>query len=359
MEDYYNILGVDRNATREEIRKAYRRLAHKYHPDKGGDEKQFKKISEAYGVLSNEKKRADYDRFGRGFSGAYSSGGAEGSPFGFGFQQSDFENIFNDLDLGDLFDFAFRQDVRRQKAARGEDIQVVLEMDLAETLTAQKKPIELWKKETCHRCQGIGGEPNTSLKECSACRGKGRVHQVKRTIFGSMTHYAFCPECQGTGEIPESPCNICKGEGRVEQETKVELTVPAGVDSDQVLKFDQQGNAGLRGQMAGDLYIKIMVRPDKRFHRQGDDLVAVLPIQFWQAVLGDKIKTQDLSGEEMTVEVPRGSESGQIIKVKNKGVPHYGRFGRGDLYFRIQIKTPRRLTREQEKLLRELQREGL
>lgn len=358
MEDYYQILGVDRKSSKEEIKKAYRRLAHQHHPDKGGDGEKFKKISQAYRVLSDDKKRAEYDRFGSDFS-SYQSAGGSGSPFGFGFNQNDFGQIFDEFDLGDLFDFAFRQDSRRGQANRGEDIHASLEIELSETLQPQKKQVSLHKQVVCRRCQGQGSEPGTDLNKCSACRGTGQVHQVKRTIFGSMTHYAACPECQGTGSAPKSPCNICRGQGRVKEKVTMEVTIPAGVDSSQILKFNQQGNAGLRGQPAGDLYLKIVVKDDERFVRQGDDLVSLLPISFSQAVLGDSVKLKTLAGKDIEVNIPRGAESGQLIKIRNEGIPHYGRLGRGNLYLRLKIETPKKLTKAQQELLKKLQKEGL
>lgn len=358
MEDYYEILGIDRAATNDEVKKAYRRLAHKYHPDKGGDGEKFKKISEAYSILSNKDKRAQYDRFGSSFNAYQSAPGTDGAPFGFNFQQSDFGNIFNDFDLGDIFDFAFKQNTYHPNN-QGEDIHILIELGLSEVLKIQHKKVSLKKKIICHRCQGSGSEPSTLLKECTACRGKGRVHQVKRTIFGNMAHYTVCPECQGTGEVPEKACNICHGQGRIDQEISIDLEIPAGVDNGQVLKFNNSGHAGFRKQPSGDLYVKVNIKAHKEFNRQGDDLIGLLPLKFSEAVLGGKIEMKDLSGENVVVNIPRGSEAGQIIKIKDRGIPHYGRLGRGDLYLHLQIITPKRLTRDQEELLKKLQNEGL
>jgi molecular chaperone DnaJ len=359
MEDYYQILGVDRAATAEDIKKAYRRLAHKHHPDKGGDENLFKKISEAYGVLSNKEKRAQYDRFGSSFNGGGYQSADGSSPFGFNFQQSDFGNIFNDFDLGDIFDFAFKQESGYRKTQQGEDIHLMIDLELSETLQNQKRKISFKKRVPCHRCQGQGTEPGTSLKECTACRGKGRVHQVRRTLFGNMTQYTTCPECQGTGKMPEKKCNICRGQGVLEQEYHSEITIPTGVDDGQVLKFNGLGHAGFRNQESGDLFVKIILKKNKNFHRQGDDLVAICPLNFSEAALGGESKIKGLDGQEIAIKIPRGSESGQIIKISGKGIPHYGRSGRGDLYLQIKISTPKHLTKDQERLLRELQNKGL
>ncbi len=356
MEDYYEILGVNRNASRDEIKKAYRRLAHKHHPDKGGNETQFKKINEAYQVLSHDAKRAQYDQFGSSFSGQHHAGG---SPFGFDFQSADFSDIFSDLNLGDLFDFAFRRESRQKKAPRGDDIHLRIQIDLAETLAAQTKKINLEKYNVCERCRGGGGEPGSKDKECSACRGKGQVHQIKRTIFGSMTRYSFCPECQGFGRVPDSPCHVCHGQGRVKQRASVDISIPAGVDQGQVLKFSQQGQAGIRGQLSGDFYVEIAVRSHPVFQRQGDDLLAVLPISFSQATLGGLTIITGLSGKKIDVSLPKGTASGSIIKVKGEGIPHYGRFGRGDLFLETKINVPKKLTGDQERALKDLQKRGL
>lgn len=356
MEDYYQILGVNRNASPEEIKKAYHKLAHKYHPDKGGDENQFKKVSEAYQVLSDQNKRAQYDQLGSAFNHAQSSGP---SPFGFDFQQADFGDIFGDFDLGDLFDFAFRREGGKSRVDKGEDIKFAIELDLAETLRDQKKEVVFEKQTLCQRCQGRGTEPGSKMKECAACRGKGKVHQVRRTILGSMTHYSACPECQGAGQIPERPCNTCRGDGRIKQKTKIKVTIPAGVDHGQTLKIIGEGNAGLRGRPSGDLYITVFLKKDKRFQRQGDDLISILPVTYSQIVLGAEISFKTLSGESIRISIPKGAEINHVIKVRGEGIPHYGRPGKGSLYLQLQINTPKHITKEQEKILKDLQNQGL
>ena len=358
MKDYYKILGVPRNASQEEIKKAYRRLAHKYHPDKGGDEKKFKEINEAYQVLSNPEKRAQYDRFGESFEF-----GKEGSGFSSGFFWKDFqENFgFDSIDLEEIFEdfFSFGREKRKKEINRGRDIELEVKINLEDTLKGIKKRITLEKFVKCPRCQGKGAEPGSSLKECFSCRGQGEVQQIKRTIFGTFTRYIRCPECGGEGRIPEHPCNVCRGEGRIKGEESIEVFIPAGVDSGQVIKITGKGEAGRRGGRAGDLYIRVFVRPHSLFERKGDDLYIDIPISFSQAVLGDEVEVPTPERKKILLKVPQGTQSGKVLRISNKGIPHFSGFGRGDLYVKLIVKTPKRLNKEQRKLLERLRKEGL
>jgi len=363
--DYYQILGVEKNASPEDIKKAYYRLAHKYHPDKGGDEEKFKEINEAHQTLSNQEKKAQYDRLRTAFQGGY--GGTE-RDFGFNPGEMNFDfnfgadRGFEDIieQLEDLFnlDFGRHQSSWRQPS-RTRDIQLSLQLSLAEVLYPQKKKVAFTKKGACSRCQGSGAEPETKMKECPACRGRGEVPKIETTIFGSFARYAPCPECHGRGKMPEKPCNVCQGSGIIEQEQEIEVPVPAGVDSGQILKFVGQGHTGSFGQPASDLYIKIIVRPDPDFQRHGDDLFRKVKIEFSDAVLGGKTKIKDLEGKEIEIKIPKGIKSGEILKIKNQGIPHFRRFGRGDLLFQIKIHIPSKLTPEQKKLIAKLQETGL
>ncbi|RLC37998.1 MAG: molecular chaperone DnaJ [Candidatus Nealsonbacteria bacterium] len=359
--DYYKILGVPRNASQEEIKKAYRRLAHKYHPDKGGDEKKFKEINEAYQVLGNPQKRAQYDRFGTTFEGT-------GPGFQRGFDPGTFWQDFGteggfgfDLDLEDLFEefFSFGKKAKRRNINRGRDIELEVKINLEDTLKGIKKRITLEKFVKCPRCQGKGAEPGSSLKECFSCRGQGEVQQIKRTIFGTFTRYIRCPECGGEGRIPEHPCNVCRGEGRIKGEESIEVFIPAGVDSGQLIKIAGKGEAGRRGGRAGDLYIRVFVRPHSLFERKGDDLYIDIPISFSQAVLGDEVEVPTPEGKKILLKVPQGTQSGKVLRISNKGIPHFSGFGRGDLYVKLVVKTPKRLNKEQRKLLERLRKEGL
>lgn len=368
MKDYYNILGVSRNASLEDIKKAYRKLAHKYHPDmKGGNEQKFKEINEAYQVLSDTDKRSQYDRFGNVFEGSTpgADGGfryAWGSPFG---QQGDFDDAtgfsFDFQDIGDVFDEFFGGNVqeRRQETKRGRDIEVELEIPLEATLKTTQEHIRLTKFTTCMRCQGVGAEPGTKVKECFACRGSGEVQQVKRTMFGSFTRLATCPECAGEGIKPEKPCNVCKGEGRIKSDEGILVTIPAGVDTNQILRVEGKGDAGRKKGRAGDLYIRIVVKRHPMFARKGDDLHIKQDITFSQAVLGEEIEVPTLEGSLVLLQVPAGAAAGEILRIKSKGIPHFSGLGRGDMYVELNIKTPKKLSKRQKELFEQLKKEGL
>ncbi|HZX49777.1 MAG TPA: DnaJ domain-containing protein, partial [Candidatus Paceibacterota bacterium] len=285
MKDYYKVLGVSRDASFEDIKRAYRKLAHKYHPDiKGGDEEKFKELNEAYQILSDSDKRSQYDKFGRVFDGqAGADPGFGGFRWAWGTpgQQADFEDSaagfgFDFEDIGDVFEEFFggqTRDTRKQEVKKGRDVEVELQIPLEATLRISKEKIFLSKFAVCQRCQGVGAEPNTKVTECFACRGQGEVQQIKRTVFGSFTRVGTCPECAGEGLKPEKPCNVCKGEGRVKSEEQLEVTIPAGVDTNQILRVEGKGDAGRRKGKAGDLYIRIVVKKHPLFERRGDDVV--------------------------------------------------------------------------------------
>ncbi|MBZ9571982.1 molecular chaperone DnaJ [Patescibacteria group bacterium] len=369
--DYYKILGVSRKASPEEIKKAYYKLAHKYHPDKGGDGKRFKEINEAYQILSDREKRTQYDRFGRVFEGKgfgpgfdftwawgrpkgdFSAQGGPASGWGFDFG-----------DLGDLSEmveeiFGFGAPTRKKDLKRGRDIKIILEIPLEETLKNQEKQISLTKMILCSRCQGKGGEPGTKIKECFSCRGTGQVQQVKRTFFGSFTRFIICPECKGEGQRPETPCNVCKGEGRIRGEGDIKFFIPAGVDSSQIIKVEGKGNAGKRGGRPGDLYVRISIKEHPIFKRRGDDLYIKVPISFSQVALGDEIEIETLERKKILLKIPRGAESGKILRISKKGIPRFSGHGRGNLYVELLVKTPRRLTKKQKELLEKLKKEGI
>ncbi|MBU1045684.1 molecular chaperone DnaJ [Patescibacteria group bacterium] len=367
-EDYYKILGVEKSASPEEIKKAYRRLAHQHHPDKGGDDKKFHKISEAYEILSDKEKRQQYDQFGSTFDNM--AGGQSG--FG-GFSNFDFNSFWEQAqqqggtagfgfeNLGDIFDEFFGgRRTKKQDLKRGDDIQIDMEIDLEDTLSSVKKEFNLYKNEVCGRCGGTGAEPGSKLKECQTCRGVGQVQEMKRTIFGTITHYTICPACQGEGSIPEKACNVCKGDGRIKKEETIEAVIPGGVDSGQVLKFKGKGEAGRRGGAPGDLYVRIFVRRHKVFDRKGDDLFAEIPAQFSQIALGDEIPVPVLEkGKKMFLKIPVGTEPGKVFRISGKGIPRFSGYGRGDLYVKIRVNTPKKLTRKQKELLNKLKEEGI
>jgi len=368
--DYYDVLGVAKSATQEEIKKAFHKLAHKHHPDKGGDEKKFKEINEAYQVLSDKAKRAQYDQFGRVFENGQPGGGFDGSGFNWAWgnrsQGQGVEFDFGDLgNVGDIFEqffgggFGGSQKTSKKDARKGKDIQVEIEIDLERTLKESVEKISLSKQVVCQRCAGAGAEPGSKVKECFSCRGTGQVQQIKKTFLGSYTTLATCPECKGEGTIPEKPCNVCKGEGRIKGQEVIEIHIPAGIDTNQVIKVDGKGEAGRKGARAGNLFARIFVRQHHLFERRGDDLFTQAKINFSQATLGDEIEIKSLEGTNILLEVPTGTESGKVLRISGKGVPHFGGHGKGNLYVELKIETPKKLTKEQKKTLEELKKQGL
>ncbi len=358
MEDYYKILGVSRDASKDEIKKAYRKLAHKYHPDKGGDEETFKKISEAYHVLSDEKKRAQYDRFGRTTTAGAGSGGF--NDFG-GFGGADnFSRV--DFDFGDIFEefFGFGGRPRKKtRKERGEDIKINIKTDLKSILQDEKRTIKLQKLSSCEACKGAGNAPGSKLRTCPTCQGSGRVRKESGIFFGAFTQIINCNNCQGRGEIPDKVCGKCNGEGRVSKKEEIAITIPAGIDSGQVLKLSGKGNAGRKGSPSGDLIVEILVENKTPFERKGADLYRTIPASYTQAVLGDKIDIPLLSGKKIALKIPAGSSPGKIIRVAGKGLPRLSGYGQGDLYFTLKVNVPKKLTRKQKQLLQDLKKEGL
>jgi len=358
--NYYKILGVPQSASQDEIKNAYRKLAHQYHPDKKtGDEAKFKEINEAYQVLSDKDKRAQYDRFGRVFQGASGAGAYEGVwP---DFRDFDFSRFSGmEFDFEDILDDFFgRPNFQKRNFKRGADIQVDIEINLEDTLKTFKKTIKIKKFVNCSRCNGSGAEPGTNIKECFACRGTGRVQQIKQTFFGSITRTTICPDCKGEGKIPEKPCNVCKGLGRIMGQEEIEIIIPAGVDTNQIFNLRGKGQAGPKNSQPGDLIIRILVKPHKIFKRKGDNLYLEKNISLTQAALGDEIELPILDEKNIVLKIPAGIQSGELLKISGKGIPHFAGFGRGNLYIKIIVQTPKRLNKKQKELLEKLKKEGL
>ena len=361
MKDYYKILGVSSNSSQAEIKKAYYKLAHKYHPDKGGgDEKRFKEINEAYQVLSDKEKKSQYDRFGQVFD----IGGMGFDPRGqfnwaWGNPGMNFEFDFGDLQEMMEQMFGFGASKGRKDFKKGENIRIDIELSLEDVLKEQKKQIVLYKNIVCSRCSGAGAEPGTKIKECFSCGGTGKVQQIKKTIIGSYTKYIVCPECRGEGHKPEKPCNVCKAEGRIKGEEKIDIFIPAGVDFNQIIKIGSKGHAGRKGGKSGDLYVRILIKPHSVFERKGDDLFVQVPISFSQASLGDEVSILTLDKKKIILKIPAGIESGKIFSIANQGIPHFGSRSRGNLYVELVIKTPKKLTKKQKELLKKLKEEGI
>ncbi|MFA6252117.1 MAG: molecular chaperone DnaJ [Candidatus Paceibacterota bacterium] len=362
--DYYKILGVPRSSNQDEIKKAYYKLAHQYHPDKkDGNEEKFKEVNEAYQVLSDKDKRAQYDRFGTVFgSGGPNGGGNAG--FNGNVNWEDVMGGFGAGGIEDIFEmfgggFGGFGGGKPQDIKRGHDLELELEVTLESILSEQEKDISITKNVKCERCEGKGAEPGTNVKECFTCRGTGHVQQFRKTVFGTFTQSSVCPECNGEGTKPDVPCNVCHGEGRIKKEEKIRIKIPEGVDNNQIIKVKGKGDAGKRGGSYGDLYVRIFIKPHSVFQRKGDNLYLKETITFSQAVLGDKIDIRTLDGKEVTMKIPSGIESGKVMKISGKGVPHFNGFGRGDLFVQLVINVPQKLSKKQKDILEQLKENGL
>lgn len=364
MKDYYQILGVPRDASDDEIKKAYRKLAHQYHPDKpGGDEKKFKEINEAYSVLSDKKKRAEYDKFGQVFEGGIPYGATEGEGFnwgpfsGFGFDFS--SGGFEGFDFGDIFENFFGGGVKsrtKKEGERGNDIRITIDLSLEDAFKGLRREISFKTFVECQSCKGIGYDKSKGMKKCEHCGGGGEIKTSRRTFFGSFTQVSICPSCGGRGEIPNSVCPVCKGDGRVYGSRNVSFYIPPGVRSDEVIKVNEMGEAGKRGGKAGNLYIIINILPHKHFVRKGDDLYLKKEISVAQAFLGKKIEIKDIDGEIFDVVIPPASPLNEYLKVPKRGMKKLNG-SRGDLYINFVLKTPRHLSSKAKKLLEELEKE--
>lgn len=343
--DYYEVLGVSKNATAEEIKKAYRKLARQHHPDANPNNKEeaeakFKEISEAYVVLSDPEKRAGYDRFGHA--------GADGQGFG------GFEGFGDFGGLGDIFEMFFGGGGGRRRGGpeRGNDIRADLELNLKEAAFGLEREIKVPRTETCGTCGGNGSAPGSKPKTCLACAGSGQVQFAQSTPFGRIVQSRTCDRCRGTGQIVEKPCPTCRGEGHLRKTRSIKVKVPPGVDNGSRLRLSGEGEAGVKGGPNGDLYVYIHVKPHRVFKREGDDLICELPLSFTQAALGDELEVPTLEGNEK-LKIPEATQSGTVFRIRGKGVPHVNGYGRGDQHVVVKVVTPNKLTEKQKELLRE------
>ncbi len=346
--DYYEVLGVSRSATEQELKSAYRRLAHQYHPDKNQAdpeaEEKFKEAAEAYGVLSDAEQRSRYDHFGHaGVSSAASA--AWGAP-GFG----GIEDILGDLfGFGDVFGGQGRGGTRRSAQQRGADLRYDLEITLEQAATGLTAQLRIPKLEACETCNGAGTAAGTQPETCRTCEGAGQVRFQQGFFSVSRT----CGNCRGTGQVITSPCETCRGKGRVEREKQIEVKIPAGVETGSRLRLQREGESGAYGGSPGDLYVVIHVAEHELFERQGNNLYASVPVSFAQAALGAEIKVRTLGGED-NLKIPAGTQTGTVFRVRGQGMPVLGGRGKGDLFVSVSVVTPTMLTREQRKLLEQL-----
>ncbi len=361
--DYYNTLGVSKGASDDEIKKAYRKLAHQHHPDKkGGDESKFKEVNEAYQVLSDKQKRQQYDQFGSTFESAQSQGGFSGfegfrdfSSYAQGFgqqgRQSGFEDIFSDIFSAAGFGSG------KPKEAVGSDIAMDVNVTFEEMAKGIEKELDLYKKVLCDKCDGTGAE-SKDMKKCPTCNGSGKTQKTVRSILGTFSQVTTCSECRGMGEVPKEKCSKCGGDGVVRDYQKVKINIPAGIEDEQTIHITGQGEAPKGGRRLGDLYLTIHVEKHAEFSRQGDNVTSLKDINFTQAILGDKITVKTIEGE-VTIKVPPGTQSGDVLKIRNRGIEREEKFGRGDHLVTIKVRTPERLSREQKDLIKQLKEKGL
>jgi molecular chaperone DnaJ len=338
--DYYEILGISRSATEAEIKRAYRTMAVKFHPDKNPDdphaEEKFKECAEAYAVLSDGQKRAAYDRFG------HQAAAAGGFDPGF----TNFEDIFDLFGFGDMFG---SRASRRSTIHRGADLRYDLEITLEDAATGKDEKLRIPRLETCDACKGSGAEEGTTPENCISCGGSGQT-RYQQGFFSVMR---TCPNCAGKGQIIRNPCKECRGQGRIEKEKSLEIKIPAGVETGSRLRVTGEGEAGVNGGPPGDLFVVLHVKEHEIFERQGANLYSAVPITFAQAALGAEIKVRTLDGEE-ELKVPAGTQTGTVFRIKSQGMPALGGRGKGDLFVAVTLITPKTLTKEQRKLLEQL-----
>lgn len=340
--DFYEILGVPRNASQTEIKRTYRRLARQYHPDvnKSPDaEARFKEINEAYQALNDSQKRANYDRFGRADVGGFGN-----MDFGFG----GLSDIFQDF-----FGFGMRPRGPRTRAQRGSDLRYDLRLEFEEAVFGCEKEIEVSRLDTCPRCNGTGAEPGTEPMRCPDCSGTGEVRHVRQSLFGSFVSMTTCPRCRGEGEVVVTSCGECRGNRRVRVTKTIEVTIPAGVDSGLRLRLDGEGEAGLWGGPPGNLYVHLSVKKHRYFKRQDSNILLELPINIAQAALGDEVEVPTLEGR-ITLTIPAGTQTGETFRLKNRGIPHLRGDGRGDQLVAVYVVIPTNLTEKQQELLKRL-----
>lgn len=357
--DYYSILGVSKSATEEEIKKAFRKEAHKHHPDKsGGNEAKFKEINEAYQVLGNKERRARYDQFGSSFENGQAGGGqANWGGFnggqGFNFNMDDLGDLFGGF--GDMFGFGGGGGSRR-RSSRGGDIEARLEITFMEAVFGTEKIVHLSKAVTCAQCSGSGAEPGSKVETCPQCQGKGRINQVQRTIFGQMQVQTICPTCQGEGKKITTPCKKCSGSGTTKERVELKVKIPAGIDTGESIRLTGQGEAGEKNAQAGDLYLHIIVQGDSRFQRHGATIYSQSHITFPQAALGTEIDVTTVDGE-VSLKIPAGTQSGKTFILRGKGVPSLRGKSRGDHHVEVIVDTPSHLNKRQKQLLEEFELE--
>ena len=367
--DYYEVLGVNKNATDEELKKAYRKLAKKYHPDANPDnkkeaEEKFKEVNEAYETLSDPQKRRMYDQFGHNGPQGFGGGSGQG-PFGQGgyysYSSSGFDGFDDFGDLGDIFSSIFgggfggRSSSRKQNGPRkGADLNLRMEITFEQAFSGVEKEITVTRNETCDNCHGTGAKPGTSVTKCTTCNGTGQVTQVQNTILGQMQTRRTCTVCHGTGEIIKEPCEVCHGNGTVRKQPRIKVKIPAGIDDNQTVVLRGEGEPGEKGGQKGDLYITVRIKRHSIFTRSGNNVTCEVPITITQATLGADLEIPMVDGTKVTYKIPDGTQTGTKFVIKNKGFKSVNSSSTGDFVFTVKVQTPKKLTKEQRELLVQL-----
>ena len=362
--NYYDILGVDKKAGKDEIKKAFRKLAHQYHPDKkGGNSEKFKEVNEAYSILSDDQKRSQYDMYGQTFAGANAGGqgGFSGNwqDFG-GFDFSQFTGAggfqgAEGFDLGDIFGEFFGS--RRAKQKRGRDISIDIELAFEEAVFGVERNILLNKVSVCQTCGGSGAKKGTEMIECKTCNGKGKIREMKRSIFGSIEMTKACETCWGQGRVPKEKCTVCDSLGILKNPEEINIKIPQGIENGEMIRMSGAGEA-VKGGASGDLYIKIHVKKHKVFQKQGNDLVMFLDVKLSDALLGAEYAIDTLDGK-VNLKIPEGANTGDILQIKGKGVPSEHSSKRGDILVHIRVAIPKKLSKSAKDLVEKLKEEGV
>ena len=357
--NYYEILEVDKNASKDELKKAFHKLAHKHHPDKNkGEDKKFKEVNEAYQVLSDDQKRARYDQFGSSDGPMGGGGGGQGGFEGFDF--SGFQNGqgFDMGDISDIFGDIFGGGMGRgaKNSRRGRDIQTEIDLTFEESIFGVIRKVSINKQSTCEICKGTGGKVGTKMNTCSTCNGQGQVREVKRSILGTFSTTKICDDCLGVGKISAEKCSNCNGSGVYKKQNEIELNVPAGIIDTEMLKMSGRGE-DIQGGQSGDLYIRVKVKPHALYKRDGLNLTMDLQIKLTDALLGLTYNLKTLEGNLIEVKIPEGINHNELLRVRGKGVPSSR--GRGNIILRIQVKMPAKLSRKSKEMIEELKKEGI
>lgn len=367
--DYYEVLGVNKNATDDELKKAYRKLAKKYHPDANPDNKaeaeaKFKEVNEAYETLSDSQKRRMYDQFGTADPQGF--GGGAGGPFGgqggyYSYNGSGFDGFGDFGDLGDIFSsifgggFSGRSSSAKQRGPRkGADLNVRMEITFEQAFSGVEKEIVITRDEECHSCHGTGAKPGTSPIKCPTCHGTGQVTQVQNTILGQMQTSRTCSSCHGTGEIINDPCEACHGKGKIRKQPKIKVKIPAGIDDNQTVVLRGEGEPGERGGQKGDLYITVKIKKHSIYTRKGNNVLCEIPITITQATLGAELEIPMVDGSKEKYKIPDGTQTGTKFTIRNKGFKVINSSSSGDFIFTVIVQTPKKLTKEQRELLVQL-----